>query len=95
MESGMSQYVDTMDMIVAREAYKRWLRSGDGTTNTDYDIWQNTLTKNPNVGIVAGKKKYWGRDAAAFLEDNADSIRLGQKWNHAAATAKPLSRHPA
>ena len=87
METGMSQYVDTMDMIVAREAYKRWLRGGDGTTNADYDIWQNTLAKNPNVGVRAGKETHWGKDAAAFLEDNADSISLGENG----ITLRPVS----
>ena len=76
LEIGMAQYLNTMQMIEARYAFERWLKS-EKTSNIDYNIWQNILSKNPNVGIVAGKKTYWGAAAAAFLEAKAGSIFLG------------------
>jgi len=77
MEIGMAQYVDTMDMIMAREAYKRWLKS-ERTSNRDRQIWEEILYRNPNVGIVEGQKTYWGTDAADFLTSNSDQITLGK-----------------
>jgi hypothetical protein len=82
MESGMEQYVDTMNMIEARYAFERWLHASKDNpdlinrTNTDYNTWQNILNKNPNVGIVAGKQTYWGSEAADFLLENANSISM-------------------
>ena len=84
MESGMAQYVDTMEMVEAHYAYERWLKASNANpdlknaTNADYNIWQNILNKNPNVGIVAGKKTLWGSEAADYLERNASSISIGE-----------------
>jgi hypothetical protein len=66
-------------MIMAREAYKRWLRvdQSEKTKNAEYNTWHNILTKNPNVGIVKGDETLWGKDAADFLQKNANLISLG------------------
>jgi hypothetical protein len=76
MESGMNQYVDTMEMVEAREAYGRWLKS-EKTSNSDYSIVQNILTKNPNVGVFNGTKTFWGSDGTDYLNRHAGSMFLG------------------
>lgn len=83
VESGMTQYVNTMEMIEAREAYTRWLKARQSyhdlynPTNTDYNIWQNILAKNPNVLVLKGEEVMWGKAAADFLTNNANAMSLG------------------
>ena len=63
MEIGMAQYIDTRDMIMAREA---WLRG-------DRDRAQRILAANPNVGmIVSGAGAAYLAQQADFDEANAD-----------------------
>lgn len=77
LETGMAAYVNTMDMVMARESYKRWLKS-ELTSNRDRKIWEEILNRNPNVGIVKGEETLWGRDAADFLKENSAFITLGE-----------------
>jgi len=76
LDEGMGIYVNTMDMINARDAFTNWLKS-EKTSNIDYNTWQNTLNNNPNVGVIAGQETYWGKDGTDFLNRNADFISLG------------------
>src|SRR6185369_3204232 len=76
LESGMDQYMDTMDMVRAREAYNRWLKS-ERTSNPDRRIWEEILFGNPNVGILKGEQTLWGSEAADFLIKNSEFITVG------------------
>lgn len=79
MEIGMAQYVDTMDMIMAREAWRRGER----------DRAQDIVARNPNVGIeylrwdhnverVTEHGFLWGAQAAGFLLDLGNELDSGK-----------------
>jgi YD repeat-containing protein len=93
---GMAIYLDAMQMVMAREAYKRWLNvdQSEKTKNAEYDTWTNILNKNPNVGIVAGKDTLWGKSAADFLKKNANAITLGPNGITLHQPPKPISDKP-